>query len=101
MENTSLDLYPDFHNKGPARCSEPHINPDMFFTDPKEPEYHKDVAKAKAVCSPCVYKDECLVWALERNEIGVWGGTTESDRRRLKRKVASSRVDTYDNLYSL
>jgi WhiB family redox-sensing transcriptional regulator len=101
MENISLDLYPDFHEKGPARCSSPHIDPDMFFTEPKEPGYREDVHKAKAVCGPCVYKDECLIWALEKNEIGVWGGTTEHERRRLKRKALSSKLNTYDNLYSL
>ena len=101
MENISLDLYPDFYVKGPTRCSAPHIDPDIFFTDHREPSYQQDVAKAKSICGPCVYKSECLIWAMERDEIGVWGGTTENDRRRLKRKSVTNRTDTYDNLYSL
>ena len=77
--------YPDFHEKGPASCSAPEVNPDIFFTDPKDELYRMDTAKAKSYCVSCVYKSECLAWALEANEIGVWGGTTEMDRRKIKR----------------
>lgn len=85
MQITSLELYPDFHEKGPTACSSPEVDPDIFFTDPKEPTYRKDTAKAKGYCGMCTYKTECLAWAMEVDEIGVWGGTTEIDRRKLKR----------------
>lgn len=97
----NLENYPDFHEKGPARCSSPEVNPDIFFTDPKEENYRKDTAKAKGYCQTCVYKTECLAWALEENEIGVWGGTSDVDRRRMKRENKSRPYSTYDNLYSL
>lgn len=90
MQNTSLDLYPDFYEKGPAACTEPSADPDIFFTDPKEPTYRKDTAKAKTFCERCVYKTECLVWALEANEIGVWGGTTDIERRKIRRNKPAS-----------
>lgn len=90
MQNTSLDLFPDFFDKGPAACTSPEVDPDIFFTDPKEDSYLKDTNRAKAYCGICVYKSECLTWALESDEIGVWGGTTETDRRKIKRSYRSS-----------
>ncbi|MFD8630372.1 WhiB family transcriptional regulator [Streptomyces hygroscopicus] len=30
--------------------------------------------------------ESCLQGALERNEVGVWGGTDDRDRRRIKRR---------------
>ncbi|MDJ0385196.1 WhiB family transcriptional regulator [Streptomyces sp. G-G2] len=42
---------------------------------------------AKAVCSGCVVRTECLAHALDqRVEHGVWGGMTERERRALLRR---------------
>lgn len=41
---------------------------------------------AKEYCDRCPVQAECLAWALEHNEKGVWGGTTEYQRRQLGRK---------------
>ena len=38
---------------------------------------------AKALCSACQVRSPCLAWALERGELGVWGGTTEIERAAL------------------
>lgn len=45
-------------------------------------------AAAKAVCAACPVRAECLDWALTYDEMGVWGGTGEADRRSLERKRA-------------
>ena len=42
------------------------------------------VARAKAVCRHCDYQPECAEWALEHREAGVWGGTSDRDRRRIR-----------------
>ncbi|MGW6063067.1 WhiB family transcriptional regulator [Streptomyces sp. NPDC055189] len=43
--------------------------------------------KAKALCSGCPVRTECLVHALDsRIEHGVWGGMTERERRSLLRR---------------
>ena len=40
--------------------------------------------RAKAVCASCTVRQECLDHALATNErFGVWGGTTEKQRRKL------------------
>jgi WhiB family redox-sensing transcriptional regulator len=40
---------------------------------------------ALAVCRRCLVVDECLAFALEHGEAGVWGGTTEGERREMRR----------------
>ena len=55
------------------------IEPDLFFPDPSEP-----ATQARAACAACAVRAECLAWALRtRQDYGIWGGTTEDDRRRL------------------
>jgi len=40
---------------------------------------------AKALCAGCSVKTECLTFALEHDCQGVWGGTTQRERARLRR----------------
>ncbi|MFV6049986.1 WhiB family transcriptional regulator [Streptomyces sp. NPDC056297] len=43
--------------------------------------------RAKAVCNGCPVRTECLAYALDqRIEHGVWGGTTDRERRALLRR---------------
>ena len=43
--------------------------------------------RAKAVCSGCPVRTECLADALDnRTEFGVWGGMTERERRALLKR---------------
>ncbi len=50
------------------------------------------IAKAKAVCSVCTVADDCLRYALETNQrSGVWGGTSEKERKSLRRKWLADR----------
>lgn len=47
---------------------------------------------AKAVCKRCPVQPECLAYALERGEQwGVWGGTSEEERRSIKRRATRAR----------
>lgn len=60
------------------------IDPDFFH-----PERGISTAEARAVCVPCPVRTDCLRWALARNErYGVWGGTSERERRRIRRSIA-------------
>ncbi|HET6919853.1 MAG TPA: WhiB family transcriptional regulator [Jiangellaceae bacterium] len=41
------------------------------------------------ICADCPVRVECLQHALDNDEAGVWGGTTERERRRMRaRRVA-------------
>lgn len=48
---------------------------------------------AFAICDTCPVRPECLAYALntaKRNDHGVWGGTTVSDRRRIRKQRLAS-----------
>jgi len=48
------------------------------------PENREEEREALAVCGRCPVVDDCLAHALATNErFGVWGGTTERERRKL------------------
>lgn len=49
------------------------------------PEDTQTEAYAKSLCARCPVIAECLNAALDRNEQGVWGGTTLDERRTMKR----------------
>ena len=45
--------------------------------------------EAKRVCLSCDVRSECLEYALAHDErFGIWGGLSERERRRLKRRPA-------------
>jgi len=55
--------------------------PGMFF-----PSDGVGVDKARRICGECPVKEECREYALTyRIEHGVWGGTSERERRRILR----------------
>ena len=57
---------------------------DLFFPETKAQERN-----ALAICSICPVQTECLEYAFEADiRFGVWGGTTEKQRRRLARRIA-------------
>ena len=50
---------------------------------------------ARKVCSDCPVKSPCLEYALEhRIDHGVWGGTSERERRRILRARAGASVQS-------
>ena len=51
------------------------------------PEKGGSTREAKQVCRSCEVAAECLQYALATDErFGIWGGTSERERRRLKRQ---------------
>ena len=63
------------------------LDPNLFFPE-QVSGAHLIVRRAKSVCSSCAVRSECLTFALsfsDRSFPGIWGGTTEAERRRLKR----------------
>ena len=77
--------------KGMPICSE--IDPELFF--PRDVEGNKlasyyNERGAKEVCSTCVYKVDCLIYAFKNGEIGIWGGTTDGQRKHMRRDMKIS-----------
>ena len=59
-------------------------DPDLFFPGPDG-----DTSKAIRICNSCAVREQCLDYALTvRERYGVWGGTTERERRRILRRSA-------------
>lgn len=53
------------------------------------------IEKAKEVCATCPVSAACLEYAFETNQVsGIWGGTTEEERRSLRRKWLTGRRRT-------
>jgi WhiB family redox-sensing transcriptional regulator len=67
-------------------------DPELFFPVTSHGPGSAQIARAKAVCGSCPIQRGCLHWAMDTGqEAGVWGGTSEDDRRAMRR---SSRIDT-------
>ncbi|MGV9503585.1 WhiB family transcriptional regulator [Streptomyces sp. NPDC003642] len=67
-------------------------DPELFFpVSTTGPAALMQIEEAKAVCRRCPLMGSCLEGALERNELGVWGGTDEGERRCMKRWAARRR----------
>ena len=57
-------------------------NPEFFF-----PKDAKTEITNSMFCLDCPVIDQCRYYAIAHNEIGVWGGTTTSQRNRLDKQV--------------
>ena len=67
--------------KDQALCAE--TDPEAFF-----PEKGGSTREAKRICMSCEVRIECLGYALAHDErFGIWGGLSERERRRLKKRV--------------
>ncbi|MBV8161486.1 MAG: WhiB family transcriptional regulator [Acidimicrobiia bacterium] len=58
------------------------------------PAKGESTAEARAICERCPVADQCLDFALANHCIGVWGGTSERQRRRMRRRPASGASDS-------
>lgn len=66
--------------------------PNTLFFPASDGADENVVEKAKKVCGVCPVADECLEYALETNQrSGIWGGTTEKERKSLRRKWLAER----------
>lgn len=63
-----------------ALCREyPKVN--FYPTSGESPQ------PALRVCRSCRVQEECLAYALDNGERGVWGGTTQRERRRMRKRA--------------
>jgi len=62
-------------------------SPELFFPVGTTGPALAQIAEAKVVCGQCPVTGECLEFALATNQdSGVWGGTSEEERRILRRQ---------------
>lgn len=62
-----------------ALCAQ--TDPELWF-----PDKGGNSGRARAICSACPVKAECLEYSLEAHPapVGVWGGTTEKQRHAIR-----------------
>lgn len=57
------------------------MDPEFFF-----PEKGAPMTATRAVCAACAVREDCLEYALVNAEkFGVWGGTSEKERRAMRK----------------
>ena len=71
-------------NTTKAACSK--VSTELFF--PTGTHIEGAVKQAKKICSGCPIAVECLTWAIANEDFGIWGGTTPSERKELRRSPA-------------
>jgi WhiB family redox-sensing transcriptional regulator len=63
-----------------------HTDPDLFFPVSTTGPALRQADEAKRICRTCPVRTPCLTWALDQgNFSGIWGGTTEDERRAIRR----------------
>lgn len=62
-----------------------------FFPEPGR-EYASKITEAKAVCNTCPIKMDCLEYAMENEDYGIWGGMSPLDRQNFRRSLRAKRV---------
>ena len=73
----------DWRDKASCRS----VDPDLFFPVGTTGIALVQIEHAKAVCQTCQVKTQCLEFAISTNqESGVWGGTSEEERRALRKQ---------------
>lgn len=77
LSNLDLD-WQDF-----AKCSTEDTS--LFF-----PERGASTKEAKAVCQACIVREDCLEYALVHEKHGIWGGTSERERQRIRKQRAKA-----------
>jgi WhiB family redox-sensing transcriptional regulator len=85
---------PSFLEKDDPLCAQ--TDPELFFPQPVAGS--EDILKvkrhvylserqAKQICKECPLVKDCLAYALKYDEHGIWGGTTEHEREKIRRSL--------------
>lgn len=70
--------------RGHAACRT--ADPELFFPVSQAGPSVGQIEQAKQLCRACPVREPCLGWALGHGHVsGIWGGTTEDERRALRR----------------
>lgn len=63
-------------------------DPELFFPVGTTGQALLQIDQAKQVCGECPVQPDCLQYALDTNQdAGIWGGTSEDERRSLRRNL--------------
>lgn len=78
----------DYSWRRNALCRD--TDPELFFPVGTTGQALLQISRAKDVCCECPVKVKCLDFAMETNQdTGIWGGTSEEERRQMRREAAA------------
>lgn len=65
-------------------------DPEIWFPVGTSGPALRQIEQAKTICQRCPVTEQCLAWALESGQdTGIWGGTSEDERRAILRRRAT------------
>lgn len=80
----------DYTWRNNAHCRD--TDPELFFPVGNTGDAVGQLELARTVCNECSVRRQCLEFAIATNQdCGVWGGTSEDERRRIRRERAAMR----------
>lgn len=59
---------------------------DIWFMDSGFGKSESQIRMIKKICNSCVEQNDCLTYALHNKVRGIWGGTTFSERERIRKQ---------------
>jgi WhiB family transcriptional regulator, redox-sensing transcriptional regulator len=77
MPGPSAPALGEWHGRGLCAANDP----DDFFPSNGDPGMN-----GRRICAACPVRDDCLNYAIAADELGIWGGLDQQERRNLKRK---------------
>ena len=88
-----MPLRDGFKERGECR----NYDPELWWPNGATGDEAIKAELAKSICQQCPVKLDCLSYAIEHRQFfGIWGATTEEERRndrREARRIMSERVD--------
>ena len=90
MPGSATPSLDEWHARG--RCV--GADPEIFF-----PSHGDPGTEARQICASCGVRGDCLKYAIEADEFGIWAGLDQQQRRALRKKqrrreaAAHSRAD--------
>ena len=76
-----MTVHANWHEDAACRDADP----ELFFPIGTTGPALRQIQEAKRICRTCPARTQCLAWALEHGITdGVWGGTTEDQRRAIR-----------------
>lgn len=67
-------------------------DPELFFPLGEGRGCQQQIEDAKWICSLCPVRTQCLDLALKTKAVGIFAGTDEEDRRKLRRRLSRQRA---------
>jgi hypothetical protein len=81
LDMAARSLRDTWRNRAACRGTDPEL---WFPASSSGAVYDRQVTAAKAICSNCPVRAECLSEALVRIPVGIAGGLTEDERRSIR-----------------